>query len=188
MDVIQPMLSKPKQAKTELLLELTEPFIVDIEGKQRAQAIARLKCIPADQGEREVEGRFRFTAPIGPIEREELRWYLERYYSWPSGVFQERAKKVEALLPVWGKELYDAVFNQGQGELNDVLLQWQKSRGKETRRFTVYVDKKWVAVKDEEQGAPGNEAATALLTLPWELLNDGTGYLFQGGSPVHVRR
>jgi len=30
--------------------------------------------------------------------------------------------------------------------------------------------------------------ATALLALPWELLRDGDGYLFQGRHPIRVRR
>ncbi len=38
-----------------------------------------------------------------PIEAEELRWYLEKYCLWPIGqVYEERAAKVEGLLPVWG--------------------------------------------------------------------------------------
>jgi tetratricopeptide (TPR) repeat protein len=189
-DTIQPMLSKPKELVTELLLELTEPAIIDCDGKQRAQAIAHLKCIPAKQGEREVGSRFLFTAPIGPIEREELRWYLERYYSWPSGVFRERAKKVEDLLPVWGKKLYNALFDEGSRELKDLLRLWKNAEGARRfrSRFTVYVDKKMVAAKDDTQEALANEAATKLLTLPWELLHSGTGFLFQGGSPIPVRR
>lgn len=48
---------------------------------------------PADQAERPVEGDpFRFVAPLGPIEAEDLAWYLERYSAWPSEHFQERAR------------------------------------------------------------------------------------------------
>ena len=32
------------------------------------------------------------------------------------------------------------------------------------------------------------EVATLLLGLPWELLHDGRGYLFQGAKPTRVRR
>ena len=32
------------------------------------------------------------------------------------------------------------------------------------------------------------EAATVLLGLPWELLHDGEGFLFQGAKPTRVRR
>ena len=32
------------------------------------------------------------------------------------------------------------------------------------------------------------EVATLLLGLPWELLHDGDGYLFQGAKPTRVRR
>src|SRR5204862_8176276 len=31
-------------------------------------------------------------------------------------------------------------------------------------------------------------AATVLLSLPWELLHDGDGFLFQGARPTRVRR
>jgi hypothetical protein len=33
-----------------------------------------------------------------------------------------------------------------------------------------------------------NEAASLLLSLPWELLHDGRGFLFHGKNPVRVRR
>ena len=32
------------------------------------------------------------------------------------------------------------------------------------------------------------QAASTLLSLPWELFHDGRNYLFQGKSPVGVRR
>ena len=41
---------------------------------------------------------------------------------------------------------------------------------------------------DDEKKVEAGEAATVLLGLPWELLHDGRGYLFQGGRPVLVRR
>lgn len=71
----------------ELLLELTDPVMVEKDGTRRARATAKLTYIPAQKGKRHVEskGRFLFTAPLGPIEGEELSWYLERYYLWPTG-------------------------------------------------------------------------------------------------------
>ncbi len=36
--------------------------------------------------------------------------------------------------------------------------------------------------------ATAREAATLLLGLPWELLHDGEGFLFQGSKPTRVRR
>jgi len=97
-DVIQPMLSTPIAALNELLLHLTEPVMVDIDSTQRPRAKACLSYIPAAETETEhsSQAHFTFTAPIGPIEREELSWYLERYSSWPSGVFRQRAEKNRA--------------------------------------------------------------------------------------------
>ncbi len=83
----------------ELLLELTDPCIVESDSGdennskiRRAQATAELTYVPAD-GSREVRSRrYRFTAPLGPVELEEIRWYIERYYQWPTGVFRTRIK------------------------------------------------------------------------------------------------
>ena len=32
--------------------------------------------------------------PLGPIEKEDLSWYLERYITWPVEYYQEQAKEV----------------------------------------------------------------------------------------------
>ena len=69
-----------------------------------------------------------------------------------------------------------------------VMSAWGKIGDHAGRRFSVHVD---VAL---EAGAPdtdiktAKEAATLLLGLPWELLHDGTSYLFQGAKPARVRR
>ncbi|MCI0662146.1 MAG: toll/interleukin-1 receptor domain-containing protein, partial [Acidobacteria bacterium] len=71
----------------ELLLELNDPKIEEVDGKRRATATAQLIYEPADSTARRVESRrFSFTAPLGPIEADDLRWYLEEYYRWPIGV------------------------------------------------------------------------------------------------------
>ena len=57
------------------------------------------------------------------------------------------------------------------------------------RRFSVLVDRELPAdAAEATQQAAAGEAASELLALPWELLHDGRGYLFQGGKPVRVRR
>lgn len=182
----QPMLQPRTEPLEELELKLTDPKIVEVDGARRAQAVAELIYKPADPGQREVasQGRFSFTAPIGPIEAEELRWYLERYFMWPTGVFKMRAEKVEQQLPQWGQELYQAVWEHSA--TREVLLAWEKA-GRD-RRFTVFVDAQLMAGTEKEQQAAANEAATLLLGLPWELLHDRHGYLFQGAKPVLVRR
>jgi hypothetical protein len=66
--------SKPVE---ELLLELSDPKIQASEGKRRVTATATLVYEPANPKARRVESRrFTFTAPLGPIEAEDLRWYL----------------------------------------------------------------------------------------------------------------
>ncbi|MCP5104293.1 MAG: TIR domain-containing protein, partial [bacterium] len=186
---IQPMLTPPAEPLEELLLELVEPSIVKKkDGTRRARAKARLTYIPGEKGKRDVQsdGPFLFTAPLGPIESEELTWYLERYYTWPTGVFKERAKKVEEQLPQWGKALYDAVLNHKS--VGHVLEEWEAANPGAGRRFTVFVDSRLVTGAKKKKRAGADEAATLLLCLPWELMYREGAYLFQGDSPIRVRR
>ena len=172
----------------ELLLKLTDPHIIEEAGTRRAAAEAQLIYSPADRGERDVESdRFLFKAPLGPIEAEELRWYLEKYNLWPIGkVYEERAAKVEGSLPVWGQLLYQAVA--GKQGVQEALLPWAALPKEVDRRFSIFVDPRLLAGSSEEQQAEAGEAATLLLGLPWELLHDGRSYLFRGARPVLVRR
>jgi hypothetical protein len=55
------------------------------------------------------------------------------------------------------------------------------------RRFTVKVDRELLEPTDERR-AEADEAAAILLGIPWELIHDGNGYLFQGARAVRVRR
>jgi tetratricopeptide (TPR) repeat protein len=162
----------------DLLLELTEPAIDTSEGKHRATAKAKLIYQPADGGRKAESTPFRFTAPLGPIEADELAWYLERYINWPSGVFQQRAKQVEQKLPEWGGQLYDALPREA-------LQAWEKAR--QERRFTIKVNKHVFEASPERQ-KEADEAATVLLSLPWELIHDKRSFLFQGANAVRVRR
>ena len=57
-----------------------------------------------------------------------------------------------------------------------------------SRRLSVSVDASLVAGATREEETIAKEAATALLGLPWELLHDGDGFLFQGARPTRVRR
>ena len=65
---------------------------------------------------------------------------------------------------------------------------WARIGDHAGRRFSVYVDTALEAGAPESDVATAREAATLLLALPWELLHDGDGYLFQGAKPVRVRR
>ncbi|WP_292994356.1 TIR domain-containing protein [Nitrosomonas sp.] len=172
----------------ELVLELTDLKIQEQDGKRRASARARLIYEPATPGQREVISaqQWRFVAPIGPIEVEELRWYLEKYAIWPSHYFRDQARKVEENLVKWGQLLHEEAMPAASTA--NVMLAWVRINDRAGRRFSIHVD------ATPESGAPevevfaAREAATLLLGLPWELLHDGDGYLFQGAKPTRVRR
>src|SRR5262249_783540 len=173
--------------REDLLLELRDPYIQTIEAKRRVAATATLVYAPADPAARRVESRrFIFTAPLGPIEADDLRWYLESYYLWPTGVFKARAERIEAQLPQWGQDLYRAVVTTQHAQ--EALHAWQHAAAGAERRFSVLVDSDLPGGSSREAQADAKEAATGLLALPWELLHDGRSYLFQGQHAVRVRR
>ncbi|HEV3468406.1 MAG TPA: TIR domain-containing protein [Pyrinomonadaceae bacterium] len=171
----------------ELTLELKDLRVETSEGKRRARAVAQLVYQPSDIATRQVESRrYAFTAPLGVIEAEELRWYLEEYFVWPAGVFQERAERVEARLPEWGQALYGAALAPPAAQ--EALAAWQQAAEGAERRFSVFVERELPEGASEEEQAAASEAAAELLALPWELLHDGRGFLFHGKHPVRVRR
>jgi hypothetical protein len=84
----------------ELVLTLTDPEFLISSDIRRVTATARLTYEPADPAVRRVESRrFRFVSPLGPLEADDLRWYLEHFHIWPSGVFKTRAAHIESKLP-----------------------------------------------------------------------------------------
>ena len=175
------------QPVEELVLELRDPKVTLREGKRQVTATATLVYQPAHYAARKVEsGRFVFTAPLGPIELDELRWYLEEYALWPTGVFQERAERIEAQLPQWGQALYQAAL--GVESAGEVFTAWRQAGDGAERLFSVFVDSELPKGSREEDVKAAREAASDLLTLPWELLHDDRGYLFRGKDAVRVRR
>ena len=172
----------------ELVLELRDLTVETSDGVRRARAVARLVYEPADKSAREVESRrYAFTAPLGLIEAEELRWYLEEYFVWPVGIFRERAERVEARLPEWGRSLYEAAV--ASDSAREALDAWrQAGEGAAERRFSVFVERELPEGASEEAQAAASEAAAELLALPWELVHDGRGFLFHGRQAVRVRR
>ena len=180
------------QPKAELLeeqvLELTDLKFQEQDGVRRATARARLVYKPATPGQREVSSAksWRLIAPIGPIEDQELSWYLEKYAIWPSHYFRDRARKVEENLVKWGKLLYDAAMPVAHRE--EVMKAWEKTGDHAGRRFSIHVDAALEEGAPEAEVKAAQEAATLLLGLPWELLHDSRQYLFQGAKPTRVRR
>jgi tetratricopeptide (TPR) repeat protein len=174
----------------ELVLELTDLKFQDHDGVRRATARARLVYEPATAGQPDVASAqsWRLVAPLGPIEAEELRWYLEKYAIWPGGWFRERARRVEANLVTWGQQLHAAALPGAPTA--KVLGAWARIDGHASRRFSVHVDATATLEADAPAAdvAAAHEAATTLLGLPWELLHDGQRFLFQGAQPTRVRR
>jgi len=183
----QPVKDSVSRPVEELILKLDNLKIETKDGKRRAKADAQLIYEPADKRAREVESKqYIFIAPLGVIEAEDLRWYLEEYYVWPIGVFKERAERIEAQLPEWGESLYQAAL--GRQIVQEALTAWQQAGNDGDRRFSVLVDSELPDGASEEDQAIARQAATELLSLPWELLHDGRGFLFHGKHPVRVRR
>lgn len=172
----------------ELVLELTDLKFHEDNGVRRPSARARLVYEPSTLGQREVasEQSWQLIAPIGPVEAGELRWYLEHYAIWPSHYFRDRARKVEDNLVKWGQLLHDAALPAAYTA--NILNAWSKINDHAGRRFSVHVDAALEAGASDAEVKVAKEAATELLKLPWELLHDGDGYLFQGAKPTRVRR
>ena len=168
----------------ELLLQLSDPKIKEKDGVRRAEATAELTYIPTGNGSAISSRRYKFQAPLGPLELNDIRWYIESYCHWPSGVFKMRAEKTEADLPQWGQALYKAAI--GAESAREPLEAWRNKSG--SRRFSVQVDADPPEGTDDEESAVFREAASDLLSLPWEIMQDGTGYLSQGLNGVRVRR
>lgn len=172
----------------ELVLELTDLKFQEQDGKRSASARARLVYQPAKFGQREIasEQIWRLVAPIGLIEGGELSWYLEKYAIWPSHYFRDRARKIEASLVNWGRLLHEAAMPVAH--TSNVMEAWAHADVHTGRRFSIHVDAALEAGAPPAEVATAREAATLLLGLPWELLHDGDGYLFQGAKPTRVRR
>jgi len=186
---IAPVAQQDERPLEDLVLELSDlGFQVDDKNIRRAQARARLVYQPAQTGAREVRSQqdWRLVAPIGPIEAGELAWYLEKYPLWPDEPYQARARQVERDLVDWGQQLYQAAMPSE--ETANVLTAWNGVSANAARRFSVQVDAATLSGADETEQRAAQEAATALLGLPWELLHDGQGFLFQGARPTRVRR
>lgn len=96
----RPPLAQPRpEPVAELLLELSDLGFDEQDGVRRPAARARLVYEPATPGQPNVasDQMWRLIAPLGPIEAEELRWYLERWPVWPNPLVADRAKQVVPL-------------------------------------------------------------------------------------------
>jgi hypothetical protein len=71
---------------------------------------------------------------------------------------------------------------------SEVMIAWRRIDSQVGRRFSVRVDAALEAGTPTAEVEMAREVATHLLGLPWELLHDGDGFLFQGAKPTRVRR
>ncbi|MEA2601238.1 MAG: hypothetical protein QOF89_2230 [Acidobacteriota bacterium] len=167
--------SAPAPLLEELVISFSDARIDETGGRHRAAARFRLHHNPA-KGAGSRSAWHDFESPLGPIEIEEIRWYLERYPGWPFGTFRDRARALESKLPEWGRDLYGRTLGAG-AEQTSV---WRRASGYD-RRVVVEVDDPGPAQGD-------GSGAAALLALPWELLADEEGYLFEGALRARVVR
>ncbi|MFM7647107.1 MAG: hypothetical protein ACKO50_03405, partial [Cyanobium sp.] len=182
-----PVLQPRPEPVEELVLKLSDLRFHEEGGVRRAAGTAQLVYKAVKLGQRAVESsRWRFIAPLGPIEAEDLSWYLERWAVWPNPVVADRARKVVANLKAWGVALHAAALPLEHTA--KVLQAWAGAGEIASRRFSVTVDASLVVGASDSETTTAQEAATALLALPWELLHNGKGFLFQGARPVRVRR
>ena len=187
-EALRHAVSRASVALADLTLHLSAPDMVEQDGARRATALAVLTYQPPDGGTALHSAPYAVTAPLGILEADDLTWYLERYAMWPSAPFQPRAREVEAALPRWGQALNALLqAHPSTGPLLEAFQARRDASDRSQRRFSVLVD-------DTSAGsaaAPHSQArvaATQWLALPWELLHDGQGYLFQGARGVRVRR
>ncbi|MFE5759840.1 tetratricopeptide repeat protein [Streptomyces massasporeus] len=130
---------------------MTERLLLEVAdgGRVTVQSWPEGELIPSRVGEPVA-----LEQPLdGPV-LEELRWYLEDYLRAPFGVYGERGLQVAVQLPLWGEQVFSAVF--GAGPARDAYLR-ARARA-ESRNGCVEL----VVVSGAAQP----------LGWPWELMRD----------------
>lgn len=182
-----PAVQPPESPVNELLLVLKNPTLYTEDGKRRGMAAAKLELHPADGSPMVESEDFEFISPLGPIEAGRLRDYLEKYPRYP---FLEKilpkVAEIERQIPQWGKALLEAITPTE--DAREVLRDWLATPAQEERRFSIKIDAALPKNLPEESRGAFLEAASILLSTPWEILHDDLGFLFQGQRPVRVRR
>lgn len=121
---------------------------------------------------------FPFVAPIGLLEADDIKWYLESYHIWPVGLFKERAERIERYFPQWGDKLLTAITASPSAQ--PVFQQWLDASSTNEPVFSLHVQ-----VSDTPES---KTAASRLLGFPWELLRYHDQYLLTHNPPVRIRR
>lgn len=163
-------------ANAELCVSFSNLHLLPWQGiSQRAAADVQLTYL-LNGTQIAASEPFLFTAPLGTPETDELRWYLESYYVWPTGLFRERAERLEQNLPQWGEQLLAALISTPSAEA--VFQQWLHSETSPLLSLQVLT----------EDTPTANTAASRLLGFPWELLRHDRQYLADHQPPVRIRR
>lgn len=121
---------------------------------------------------------FPFVAPIGLLEADDIKWYLESYHIWPVGLFKERAERIEGYFPQWGDTLLTAITASPSAQA--VFQQWLDASSNHEAVFSLHVQ--------PNDTAESKTAASRLLGFPWELLRYHDQYLLTHNPPVRIRR
>ena len=166
------------RSSAELRLTFSNPrLIVRDDNTERAAADARLVLLLDDAPVMESKP-FPFVAPIGLLEADDLKWYLESYYIWPVGLFKERAERIEQAFPQWGVQLLAALTATPSAQAT--LQAWLEAQTTDESVFSIDV---------LAEDTPESRTATSrLLAFPWELLNHDGQYWLAHASPVRIRR
>lgn len=60
--------------------------------------------------------------PLGPEDREDLRWYLEDYLQAPYGVYEDRGSRIAERIAVWGQRMYGSLFGSGGDRPAEIVI------------------------------------------------------------------
>jgi len=114
------------------------------------------------------------SAPLPPpLATRTLHWYWQDHLSWPTDGARQIAQRADAVLGNWGRRLYQATL--GRPELQTLIAGWRDPADPREYRLMLRIQAAQLQVP-------------TLLELPWELLQDATGFLIQGKQPVEFQR
>jgi len=116
--------------------------------------------------------RLPFTNPLDARALADIRWYVETYGAHSLGDPDDsEATRIRKLLPIWGKSLFSAAFQEREAQRR--FNSFQDSEA-ENRLLTISTDH------------------PTILALPWELLHDSDAhdgtFLFHENPSISIRR
>lgn len=165
-------------SSAELRLTFSNPRLM-VRDDNTERVVADAQMVFAQNGMAVAQSEhFPFIAPIGLLDADDIKWYLESYYIWPVGLFKERAERIERYFPQWGDKLLTAITASPTAQ--PVFQQWLDASSTNEPVFSLHVQ-----VSDTPES---KTAASRLLGFPWELLRYHDQYLLTHNPPVRIRR